>query len=119
MRIYISHARNSDFLEGLYIPILESELSKEHQFIFPHDESGEGIDFISEVKNIDVLIAEVSTLATGLGIELGIAFSAGVPIVCLYREWTKISSSLNRITKRMIEYSDKADMMEKIGKELF
>ena len=86
MRIYISHAQNSDFLEDLYIPIRESKLSKEHTFILPHDESGEGIDFISEVKNIDILIAEFSTPATGLGIELGIAFSAGVPIVCIYQK---------------------------------
>ena len=40
---------------------------------------------VAWIKASDVLVAEVSTPSLGVGYEIGLAESLGIPILCLYR----------------------------------
>ena len=119
MKIYIAHAKASDFQNELYKPIKESTAFKEHTFVLPHD----GTDALFNSKEFfktdcDLVIAEVSYPATGLGIELGWADILNVPIVCIYHKGSKVPGSLKAITQSIFEYDGPADMMEKIEKAI-
>ena len=70
------------------------------------------------ISDCELVIAEVSVPATGQGIELGMAYCAKVPILCIYEKGMKISSSLKFITDKFIEYEGSQDMIIKIGNYL-
>lgn len=113
MIIQLWHARDSDFHNDLYIPLKNSSLFTEHEWLFPHD----GIASYSSresLKTVDLFIAEVSQPATGLGIELGFASLYGKRILCISKKWAKIANSLKYVTKDFIEYENKEDMISKI-----
>lgn len=113
MIIQLWHARNSDFHNELYNPIKESILYSEHTWIFPHDEFE--LDSRESLKSIDLFIAEVSTPATGLGIEIGFASAYGKRILCVYKKWSKISASLKKVTENYVEYDNVDDMVNKVA----
>lgn len=116
MRIYVSHSRKFDFKNELYLPIQNSELSTQHEFIFPHAESDSPFNtkelFVN--KSCDLVIAEVSYPATGQGIELGWANILEIPIVCLYKDGTTPSGSLATVSKKLLMYTDTQNMLEDI-----
>jgi nucleoside 2-deoxyribosyltransferase len=113
MIIQIWHARNSDFQIELYNPIKKASFFPEHIFIFPHDEVE--LDSRASLKSIDLFIAEVSTPATGLGIEIGFASAYGKSLLCIYKKWSKISASLKQVTENFIEYDNVDDMVNKVA----
>ena len=116
MKIYVAHSRSFDFENELYAPILKSALAKEHEFIFPHIASAEPFSSKELFQNgCDLILAEVTYPATGLGIELGWADMLGVPVVCLLKEGAKISGSLKVISKKFLEYTDTDDLIAKIS----
>ena len=117
MKIYVSHSKELDYLDGLYRPLRESQLNTEHEIILPHEVHKEAIKVVSRdiLRTCDLCIAEVSYPATGLGIELGWADAFGCPIVCIYKSGSKVSGSLKVITEDFIEYAGREDMIEKIG----
>lgn len=117
MKIYIGHAKKLDFKKELYQPIRESQLNVLHEIILPHEIHEEASDFVTRdiIKMCDVVIAEVSFPTTGLGIELGWADSASVPIICIYKKGQEIAGSLKVITDNFIEYDDVGDMINKIS----
>lgn len=114
MNIYVAHSNKFDYINKIYTPIKESKLLKKHHFFFPHDEVNKEIKTKEIIKNYDLLIAEVSLPATGLGIELGWADDSQTPIVCMYEKGVKCSSSLKFITNNFIEYEGTQDMPSKI-----
>lgn len=119
MKIYVAHSRNFDFKNGLYKPIQESSLFKEHSFVFPHDKSSEPFsskDFFQ--KDCDMVIAEVSYPSTGLGIELGWANAFNLPIICIYKKGSEVSNSVKAVTQNITEYSNEIDMLENISKSI-
>lgn len=115
MKIYISHSKNSNYTEELYKPLKESVLASNNKFIFPHEN-----DTFINSKDIfsshacDMVIAEVSTPATGVGIELGWANAFNIPIVCIYKTGSKISGSLPIVAKEILEYSNPDDLITKL-----
>jgi hypothetical protein len=116
MKIYVAHARKGNYLGELYAPLRESALSKTHTFIFPHDERSEPFDSRPVItKDCDLVIAEVSEPATGLGIELGWASLSDVPIICIHRSDAKVSQSLRGVTDIFLSYENAAEMIEKIS----
>lgn len=118
LNIYVGHSNSFDFTNELYNPIKSSSLAATHTFIFPHEE---GMPFLRTkdiLENCDLMIAEVSYPSTGLGIELGYADMHNVPILCIYKEGFKISSSLKIITNNLEQYSDTQEMIEIIRKYL-
>lgn len=116
MKIYISHKRNSSFEKELYEPLRNSELSKNHTFIFPHENNSQSLNVkeMFKSKECDLVIAEVSYPATGQGIELGWADIFEVPIVCIHKEDADISGSLSFITNKIVMYTDTENMIEDI-----
>lgn len=112
MKIYVAHSRSFDFKKDLYEPIRQSSLNDEHTFVLPHETSEEPFNSKDFLKNeADLLIAEVSEPATGLGIELGWADTYEVPIVCIYRKGSKVSGSLKVVSKNFVEYSNSKELI--------
>ncbi len=119
MRIYIAHSSNFDFRTELYIPIKESTLGTEHTFLLPHDASDALFSSRELFANgCDLVIAEVSFPSTGMGIELGWANAAGVPIVCVYKSGTTPSSALASVTDTKLEYANATELLEQISKAI-
>lgn len=114
MKIYFCHSRDFDYKNDLYAPIRKSELNNRHEFIFPHESDSITLKTKNIIPTCDIVFAEVSFPATGLGIELGWADAAAVPIVCISREGAKISGSLKFITNNFIKYSNHAELIERI-----
>ncbi len=115
MKIYVAHSRGFDFQNELYAPIKNSSLVGEHTFIFPHEDNAEPFSSKELFQNgCDLIIAEVSYPATGLGIELGWANILKVPVACIYKKDSKISGSLKVITDTFLEYSGTEDLIAKV-----
>lgn len=113
--IYISHSTKFNYRELLYEAIKFSHLCKNHQFIFPHDHHKSEKFFKTKDFFLSgickLVIAEVSLPSTGQGIELGWAEVFQIPVICLYRKDSPISSSLICVSLTFIEYVDVDDMI--------
>jgi hypothetical protein len=118
MKIYLSHSSNYDYEAELYVPLKSSKIVKSHEILFPHDKENADQNSKNLIETADLVIAEVSYPSTGQGIELGWADAAGKRILCFYKTGSKISSSLQFITKDLIEYSDSTDMLIKLEAQL-
>jgi hypothetical protein len=84
MLIQVSHSRHYAFQEELYDPLKKAPFFAEYIWIFPHD--GVEIDSKESLQKVDLFIAEVSSPATGVGIEIGLASAYGKKIVCIYKK---------------------------------
>ena len=119
MLIQFWHSSWYDYEKDLYNPIKQSILSKENQIILPHDEiQKELINSKDSLKNTDIFFAEVSYPSTWLWIELGFANLYWVKIICFYKKWLKISSSISNVCKDFFEYKNKEEMLENIEKNI-
>ncbi len=114
MKIFFAHYRHADYEKDLYEPLRASVLSTEHEIILPH-EHGSVIKTKDVIRSADVVFAEVSYSATGVGIELGWADAFGKPIVCLYKKGTKPSGSLQFLTSEILEYENGDDLVGKVA----
>ena len=83
MNIYISHSSSYDYENEIYKPIKESELAAIHKFFLPHEPENIDVDAKHELKQTDVLVAEVSLPSTGQGIELGQARLSSTNFLCM------------------------------------
>lgn len=117
MKIYVAHSNSYDYKAELYLPIRNSILNTEHEFFLPH-ENDMAVNSKDIMKDCDLVIAEVSLPSTGEGIELGRADVFGIPVVCIYKEGSKMSGSLKYVSDTFIEYNTTEDMIEKISKAL-
>jgi len=118
MKIYVSHSKKFNFKDELYKPLRESDLNQTHQIILPHEESNKPYNSKEEMKTFDLILAEVSYPATGLGIELGWADALNIQIIVLYKEDSKIPSSVQVLTNNIIRYSTPEEMISKISSVL-
>jgi len=114
MKIFVAHSSNFDFKNELYLPLRSSELNKNHEIFLPQEKSDLGPVTKDTIKSSNLIIAEVSYPSTGQGIELGWANIFGVPIICIYKEGSKISRSLNKLTDKFIIYENAKDMIQKL-----
>ncbi len=112
MKIYIAHSRDFNYQEELYKPIREDKYLKQFEIILPHEYSDKNSNTRDFYKTIDIFIADVSSPATGLGIELGWAFDDKKEIICIHKENSKVSGSISAVTNRIISYKDTKDMVE-------
>jgi len=114
MKIQISHLKKTDFINEIYNPIKNSDLRKEHDFILPHETLDTKINSRETLKDVDLLIAEVSYPATWQGIELWFASLYQKPILCLYKKGHEIAGSLKYISNDIFEYSNTAEFLNLI-----
>lgn len=115
MTIYVGHSNSFDFEKKLYSPL---GTIKRHDFIFPHEHGKKELFDSRELfrsKKCDLMLAEVSYPSTGLGIELGWASNANIPIICIHKTKSKISTSLKTVTDEFIEYANGEDLINKIS----
>lgn len=117
MRIFVAHSSNYDFVNELYLPLRKSELNKKHDIFLPQ-EKGREVITVDIIRNSDVVIAEVSYPSTGQGIELGWSNIFKIPIICFFQEGRKYSTAINKLTKKIIQYKNSKDLIDKIGLEL-
>lgn len=111
MRIYVAHSTSFNYQNDLYEP-LERILGSAHDLIFPHVKSLSQFDSkeLFKSKHCDVVIAEVTLPSIGLGIELGWANMFEIPIICLHKDDSSNSPSLQMISSRYIPYKDILDI---------
>lgn len=115
MKVYVGHSKDIDYQE-LYSAILNSKLSSNHEFIFPHQKSinsTNGRDFYKK-EFIDIFIAEVSKPALGLGIELGFAYDEKIPIYCFCKKGSSVTKAISSVTTNLIEYQTLEDFLNKL-----
>ncbi len=115
MKIYLSHSREFDFKKELYEPIKQHFVDKKYDFLFPHENSAKSFNSFEYLKHeCELMVAEVSYPSTGQGIELGWAHVFKVPIVCIYRQGSKPSSSLKSVTDTFIQYSNSQELVSSL-----
>ncbi|MBL7051894.1 MAG: hypothetical protein ISS01_02290 [Nanoarchaeota archaeon] len=117
-KIYVAHSKKFDFKEELYKPLRESELNNEHEIILPHEKS-DGLysskDFFR--NECGLLVVEASYPTIGAGIEAGWADAYDVPIIVMYKEGMKLSSSIASMGE-VIEYNSLDDMIAKLSESV-
>lgn len=59
-----------------------------------------------EIKSSDIFIIEASEISIGIGIEAGVAFSAGIPIYLIYKDGSNVSNSIKGIAKKQLVYRE-------------
>ncbi len=115
MKIYIAHTTAFDYQNDLYYPIKESYLWNAHDIILPHQHSKDVIfNSLPVIATCDFLIAEISYPSTGMGIEIGWAVAHNIPVLAIYKQDTKPSSSIKMITNDLYEYDSSSDLIQKI-----
>ncbi|HLL61078.1 MAG TPA: hypothetical protein VK338_05145 [Candidatus Nitrosocosmicus sp.] len=116
MKILIVHSSNFDCKKELYKPILDSNLSKLHDFILPHEKSDTPYTKpLMENNEIDIVIAEVSYPSTGEGIEIGWADVYNIPVYAIYKSGSKYSAALKLVCKSFKEYKNNDEMLKIIN----
>ena len=115
MKIYVGHSRDFDYMNELYLPIINSNINEKAEFIFPHL-SDKTFNSKEIIEGVDLFIAEISMPSLGLGIEIGRAEMKNKKILCIYNETAKIPSSIKYVDVDLLSYRDKSDMIEKIDK---
>lgn len=112
LNIYAAHASSFDYQSEFYQPLKQSEIAEQHTLILPHDDSEEQFDSYKLFHtDCDLVIAEVTHASTGLGIELGWAYEADIPIICVHTEDSEPTSALTAVTKMVYSYSSPEDMI--------
>lgn len=114
MKVYAAHAKGFDFHTNWYEPIKQTSWFSD-EVILPHEKTEALFDSKTFLQSCDVMIAEVTYAATGLGIEIGWANMMEVPIICFYEEGKKLSSSVKMIADVCISYRSTEELQEKLN----
>ena len=115
MKIYVGHSKAFDYMNELYLPIINSNINEKVEFIFPHL-SDKTFNSKKIIEEADLFIAEISIPSLGLGVEIGRAEMQNKKILCIYKETAQIPSSIKYVNVELLSYRDKNDMIEKIEK---
>ena len=116
MKIFVTHAKSFDFENELYAPLRNSQLARDHQFIFPRE--GERKMTKDIIQECDVVLAEVSSPSTGSGVEMGWADAFGKPVIAIHKSGSKISTSLEYVAQAIISYKSIHELPGLITQEL-
>ena len=115
MKIYVCHSSSFDFTEELYKPLKESQLERDHEIFYPHDEVGKDINTMDVIKEADLIISEGSFASTGMGIELGRAEMLDKNIVFVVKKGIKPSTALRFLSDDFIEYEFGEDLVKQLN----
>ncbi len=114
MKIYVCHSSAFDYKNELYIPIRNSELNREHEFILPHETDDQVFNSKEIIPLCDLIISESSYLSTSMGIELGWANKENKKIIFIYRKGVQLPKSLSTVSSDFIKYTNSTDLIEKL-----
>lgn len=115
-KIYFCHPRNFEYKQRLYELVRSSVLNTQYEIVFPRGDDFSSFKTKEIIKTCDMVFADVSLPAMGLGIELGWADAYSVPVICVSKEGASVSDSLRFITNNFIEYSSVNDLVRKVVK---
>lgn len=112
LNIYAAHASSFDYQAEFYQPLQESTIAEQHNITFPHDNTEEQFNSYKFFHtDCDLVIAEVSHPSTGLGIELGWAYDADIPIICVHQDTSDPTNALTAVTNMVYKYSSPKNMI--------
>jgi nucleoside 2-deoxyribosyltransferase len=112
MKIYLAHATSFNFRDELYGPLLAAPWFAEHDVILPHrDPAAVMKNSRNLIESCDLVVAEASYPSTGMGIELGWAHAAGIPIVVIHRADSRPSAALGAVMAQITPYTDVAEVI--------
>ncbi len=112
MKIYLAHSRNFNYEEELYKPLRASKHIPQENFILPHENLKHAHNSRDFYRDLDLMIAEVSYPATGLGIEMGWAYDDKIPLVAIHKTDAKVSGSIHVVTDQIYEYTNSQDLVD-------
>ncbi|MBI2731323.1 MAG: hypothetical protein HYX40_11310 [Sphingobacteriales bacterium] len=69
---------------------------------------------LQEIDNCEILLAETSDKAIGIGIEAGYAKAKGKPIIYLRHQTAAPSTTLAGISDYMVIYADVSDLQQQL-----
>jgi nucleoside 2-deoxyribosyltransferase len=124
MRAYISVSfSNRKLIDGEIIAINETlDKFKITPFVFvdrytfsPSQEKQMMDQAMADIDHCDILIAETSHKAIGVGVEAGYARAKGKPVIYLRRIDAEHSSTVSGISNFKIIYSDTADLQKQLS----
>lgn len=116
MNIYVGHPKSIDYENGLYPTIEQTMLFQNEHVVLPHKHTENSFASKTFLKEkCDLMIAEGSEHATGLGIELGWVDIFQVPIICIYRKGSKPTGSYKVLTTHFIEYNGYDDLIVQLN----
>ncbi|MBO7718359.1 hypothetical protein J6S37_02600 [Candidatus Saccharibacteria bacterium] len=113
-KIYLAHSTDMDYVNELYKPLEDSDISLRYDIILPHKASNTISNTREDYSKVDIVIAECSKPSTGVGIELGWFYDDGKPIYCFIKSGLKLSNAALSIAKEVIEYKDGEDFVNKV-----
>jgi nucleoside 2-deoxyribosyltransferase len=121
--IYLAHAKEyPDFKQNLYLPLVDL-LTKDLHLILPHQNSDSPFNSRQLIfyQKVDLVLAELSYPATGLGIEMGWANSQNIPIIGLTKNNYKVSSSAQMLCQKILFYDEldskfREELLEELSK---
>lgn len=114
MKVYIAHSRAHDYQKEIYDPIRQNIELPDTEIILPHEPGHNEKNGREFYDSLDLMIAEVSYPATGLGIELGWAFDSSTPIVCIHKTDAELSGSLRAVTDHFYQYDSIEELINLI-----
>lgn len=111
MKVYVAHSKDNNYVAELYKPI-RNHINKEGvKIVLPHEHNEKPYNSKQFLKECSLVIAEVSSASTGLGIELGWASFMNIPIVCIHKAEANISNSLKVITNKFYKYANEEELV--------
>ena len=118
MKIYVSHSSKIDYKKDIYDVLRNSDLAKQHEFLFPHEP---GLDLfptkqLFDNHGCDLVFAEVSFPSHGQGIELGWAYDAGIRIIFGSKPEAKLSTTLPLLSREFFTYTSSIELVEQLEK---
>lgn len=116
MKLYVSHSTKFDYEAELYEPLKTAFAT--YDIFLPHDAENVDVKARDIISASDYLVAEVSFPSTGQGIELGWADGKNVPIICVYKTGSEVSSALRFVTNVFIEYGTTDELIGKLRNQL-
>ncbi len=72
------------------------------------------VSTFSHIDNSDILIADVSELSSGVGIEIGYAYSKNKIIIILSKKKANISNTFKGIATKIIYYNNLDDLKKQL-----
>ena len=122
MKIYFAGSiRGGRQDAGVYVQLVEElekhgEVLTEHVATVGEEDLSDGEIFARDLEwlaSCDGVVAEVTTTSLGVGYEIGIAQSLGIPVLCLYRPGSgqRLSAMLSGNPGiRVVEYGEVAEL---------
>lgn len=118
MNIYVGHAKHLNYREELYPSLKKVGEKTGVTFVLPHDLSDEPFPSKDVLPTCDLMVADVSLPALGLGIEIGWANMMEIPILFIHQSDSEFSRSIQEVSTAILSYKDGDDLQKLLTKEI-